>query len=221
MFRHDHEPLSFITHFLGLIFSVVTLVLLVIRASLYGNATHIVGFSVFGASLVALYGASSLYHFIAKESVWKARLQIVDHSMIFLLIAGTYTPITLVSLSGWVGWTLFGLVWGIAIVGIVGKVFEDLRSRIPHFVYVILYALSGWIALFAVIPLVKIFSGPAIALLFTGGGLYTIGIVFFALDRVVPRTKWLGMHEVWHLFVLAGSACHFALIYGYLIPALN
>lgn len=218
MFRHDHEPLSFLTHFLGLIFAIIALILLVVRASLYGTVSSVVGFSIFGASLVALYGASSLYHLIPKESVWKSRLQIVDHSMIFLLIAGTYTPIMLITLSGWIGWTLFGVVWGIALIGILAKAVEDLRERIPHWIFVVLYALSGWIALFAIVPLVKILSGPATALLFTGGGLYTIGIVFFALDRVVPRSKWLGMHEIWHLFVLGGSACHFALVYGYLIP---
>jgi hemolysin III len=137
--------------------------------------------------------------------------------MIFLLIAGTYTPIMLVALSGWIGWTLMGIVWSIALAGIIGKAIEDLRELIPHWIFVVLYALSGWIALFAIVPLIEVFSGPAIALLFTGGGLYTVGIVFFALDRVVPRNKWIGMHEVWHLFVLGGSACHFVLVYKYLL----
>ncbi len=218
MFDHDHEPTSFITHALGAIASVIGLVLLVTQAVGTGVPSYIVGSALFGTSLVLLYLASAIYHLVPVNHAWKQRLQIVDHSMIFLLIAGTYTPITLVALQGWVGWTLFGIVWGIACIGIAGKAIEGLRTRIPHIVFVVLYAISGWIALFAIVPLVHLFSGPATALLFTGGGLYTVGIVFYALDKHVPRTKWIGMHEIWHLFVLGGSACHFALIYGYLLP---
>ncbi|MFA6095514.1 MAG: hemolysin III family protein [Candidatus Paceibacterota bacterium] len=221
MFRYDNEPTSFLTHFLGFLFSITALALLVVSSSAYGTALHVVGFTIFGVSLVLLYGSSSIYHLVPKESAWKGRLQIVDHSMIFILIAGTYTPIALITLSGPWGWSLFGVVWGITLLGIIGKAIEDLRRRVPHWIFVALYGITGWIAIAAIVPLVHAFSRPALALLFTGGGLYTIGIAFFALDHVVPRTKWLGMHEVWHLFVLAGSACHFALIYRYLLPTLS
>lgn len=216
----DNEPMSFLTHCLGFLFSIAGLVLLVVGAAEYGTAWHVVSFSVFGACLVMLYYASSVYHLVPKSSHWKPRLQAVDHISIFLLIAGTYTPIALIALRGGWGWSLFGVVWGVALLGIIGKSIETLRSRVPHSIFVFLYGLTGWIAIVAIVPLVEVFSGGALALLFCGGGLYTIGIIFFALDSVVPRTKWLGMHEVWHLFVLAGSVCHYVLIYKYLLPTL-
>jgi len=221
MFDHDHEPLSFLTHFLGLIFAIVALILLSIHSAIYGTAIDIVGFSVFGASLIALYGASSMYHILPKESLWKARLQIVDHSMIFFLIAGTYTPIALIPLRGPWGWSLFGVVWGIALVGIIIKSIAPLRRRVPHALVVVLYAVMGWIAIIAIVPLIHSLSGIALKLLFAGGLAYTVGIIFFALDSRVPRYKWFGMHEIWHLFVLAGSVCHFILIYRYLLPTLR
>jgi hemolysin III len=218
MFKADNEPMSFLTHFIGAIFAVVALILLIVKASVYGSAWHIVGFSVFGSALVALYLASSLYHIVPKESVWKSRLQVIDHSMIFLLIAGTYTPIMLTVLRGGWGWSIFGVVWGLAILGITSKFVGPIRRRIPHWIIVVIYAVMGWIALIAIVPIMRMFSNQALALLFSGGAAYTLGIIFFALDTKVERTsKWYGHHEIWHLFVLAGSACHFALIYGYLL----
>jgi hemolysin III len=221
MFRHDHEPLSFITHFIGTLFSIAGLVLLIVAAARYGTAYHVVSFSLFGTALVGLYGASSMYHIIPKGSIWKARLQVVDHSMIFFLIAGTYTPIALIPLRGPWGWSLFGVVWGIALVGVLIKTIRPLRYRVPHALVVVLYAVMGWIAVIAIVPLVQSLSGTSLVLLFAGGLAYTIGIIFFALDNHVPRSKWFGMHEIWHLFVLAGSICHFILIYHYLLPALE
>jgi hemolysin III len=219
MFRHDNEPMSFLTHFIGGLFAIAGLVLLIVEAADRGTAWHVVSFSIFGAALVLLYLASSLYHVVPKDSPWKKRLQVLDHSMIFLLIAGTYTPISLVALRGPWGWSIFGAVWGLALFGIVAKAIEDLRHRVPHWIFVVTYAVMGWMAIVAIVPLVHVLSGGALALLFTGGGLYTIGILFFALDTLVARTsRWWGFHELWHLFVIGGSACHFCLIYLYLIP---
>ncbi len=217
----NNEPMSFLTHFIGALFSIAGLVILIVSASLYGTAWHVVAFSIFGTALVLLYLASSIYHIVPKDSPWKARLQVVDHSMIFLLIAGTYTPIALIPLRGGWGWSLFGVVWGIAILGIIFKTIEDLRRRVPHWIFVVLYGLTGWIALIAIVPLAHSLSGPGLALLFAGGAAYTIGILFFALDTLVKRrSAWYGYHELWHLFVIAGSVCHFWLIYKYILPIL-
>jgi hemolysin III len=222
MFRLDNEPMSFLTHLVGGLFAVAGLVLLIVEAVGRGTAWHVVSFSIFGSALVLLYLASSLYHVVPKDSPWKKRLQVLDHSMIFLLIAGTYTPISLVALRGAWGWSIFGAVWGLALFGIVCKAVEDLRHRVPHWIFVVTYAVMGWMAIVAIVPLAQILSGGALALLFTGGGLYTIGILFFALDTLTTRkSRWWGFHELWHLFVLGGSACHFCLIYLYLVPSVS
>ena len=218
MFTWNNEPTSFLTHFIGALFAVAALVLLIIKSSHTGSSWHVVSFSVFGSALVLLYLASSVYHIVPKESIWKSRLQVVDHSMIFLLIAGTYTPIALTALRGGWGWSLFGVVWGLAIAGISIKVIGPLRRSVPHALIVAIYAVMGWIAIVAIVPLVNLLSGGALALLFSGGAAYTLGIIFFALDTMVERkSKWYGHHEIWHLFVIAGSVCHFCLIYMYLI----
>jgi hemolysin III len=218
MFKADNEPASFLTHFIGALFAVAGLVLLIIDAVKHGNATAIVSYSIFGSALVALYLVSSLYHIIPKESRGKKWLQILDHSMIFLLIAGTYTPITLVGLGGAWGWSLFGIVWGIAVFGISAKWIGPLRRGMPHWIFVVSYAVMGWIALIAIVPMWRQFSGNELKLLFAGGAACTIGIAFFAIDTMVERkTKWWGWHEIWHLFVIAGSVFHFILIYKYLL----
>lgn len=214
----NNEPGSFVTHFIGALFAIAGLVLMIMRASMLGTASHVVGASIFGATLVLLYITSSVYHVISKDSPWKYRFQVLDHVMIFLLIAGTYTPITLITLNGPWGWSLFGTVWGLALLGVACKSVPYLRKHIPHSLVVIIYAIMGWSAVVAIVPLVSTLSGGALALLFSGGAAYTIGIIFFALDTVVERKSlWYGHHELWHLFVIAGSVCHFCLIYIYLL----
>ena len=211
----DNEPLSFLTHACAWGASLLACALLIGEGIARGGIS-LVTFPLFGVTLFLLYGASSLYHYVGKSHPWKKVLQIFDHVMIFILIAGTYTPIVFAVLQGWVKWTLFGVVWGIALVGILGKSIPWVRVRVHHSIFVVLYACAGWLALFAVVPVVTTLQSTGTALLFTGGGLYTLGIIFFALDTVVPRTRWFGMHEIWHLFVIAGSACHFVLIYRFL-----
>jgi hemolysin III len=174
--------------------------------------------SIFGTTLVLLYATSSAYHIVPKHNPWKARLQILDHVMIFFLIAGTYTPITLITLRGAWGWSMFGTIWGLALLGVLFKSIPYIRKNIPHAVIVVIYAIMGWSALVAIVPLAKILSGGALALLFSGGAAYSLGIIFFALDTLVERKSvWYGHHEIWHLFVIAGSVCHFCLIYIYLL----
>ncbi len=214
LFYLDNEPMSGITHFIGFLCAVAGLVLLTVFASLRGTAWHVVSFSIFGASMVLLYAASSVYHFVPVTSRVKSLFQRIDQSMVYILIAGTYTPIALVTLRGPWGWSLFGVIWGLALMGVV------LRIRtiaIPKFVSLGLYLVMGWLALIFIFPLTQQLSSVALFLLFLGGAFYTIGSIAFALGHITFHPKWFGMHEVFHIFVMCGSAAHFYLIFGYVL----
>jgi hemolysin III len=199
------DRLNSITHLLGTVLALIGLVFLVLRAALSGDPWKIVSFSIFGATLVALYTSSSLYHSIQGAS--KRLFQKFDHSAIYLLIAGSYTPFTLVTLRGAWGWSLFGVVWGLAVVGILQDLLFAKRRGILS---VAIYLLMGWIAMVAIRPLSHALPGAGMALLVAGGLFYTSGIVFYALDK-----KFVFSHGIWHLFVLAGSVCHYFAILLY------
>jgi hemolysin III len=181
---------------------------LLLTARSRGDTWQILGCSVFAASLLALYTASTLYHALPPSQA-KRTLQIIDHSAIYLLIAGTYTPFTLGILRGAWGWTLFGVVWGLAACGILLKSLFGLRFPRTSTAF---YLAMGWLAILAVQPLTAKIPGPGLGLLLTGGLLYTVGVVFFAWER--PRYN----HVVWHLFVLGGSTCHFLAVLWYALP---
>jgi len=205
------EKLNVISHGIGFVLSVIALVLLIVRSSLYGNAYHIVSFTIFGSSLVVLYMASTLYHNAKKEKV-RNRLNIFDHASIYVLIAGTYTPYVLVSLNGVVGWTLFGVTWGAAVLGVTLKLFfigkyEKLST--------VLYVLMGWIIIIAIKPLTENLSPEGLFWLFSGGIFYTIGAVSFSFKKLKLN------HAIFHLFVLLGSISHFISIYFYVLPLSN
>lgn len=203
------ELANSITHGLGLALSVAGLVVLIVFAALRGNAWHVVSCSVFGATLVLLYSASMVYHIVRSpraKRIWK----ILDHSSIYLLIAGTYTPFMLVNLRGGWGWTLFGLVWGLALLGILFKVFFVDRFVIAS---TVVYLAMGWIMVIAVKPLLASVAGGGILLLLAGGLAYSLGVVFFAWGKLPFN------HAVWHLFVLAGSICHYFAVLFYVLPA--
>ena len=202
------ELANSLTHGLGLALSVAGLAVLVVLAALRGTAWHIATCAVYGASLVVLYAASTLYHSVRGPRV-KRILKIVDHSAIYLLIAGTYTPFTLVILRGAWGWSLFGVVWGLALLGILWKIWFVDRFTI---VSTTVYLMMGWLAVIAVKPLFALVPGGGIALILAGGICYTIGVGFFAWRRLPYH------HAVWHLFVLAGSTCHFLAVLLYVIP---
>ncbi len=204
------EIANAMTHGLGLILSISGLTAMVILATLRGDAWHIVSCSVYGTTLVMLYGASTCYHSFQAPRV-KEILQIVDHSCIYLLIAGTYTPFTLTYLRGGWGWTLFGLVWGLAVIGLFYKIFFINRSQALS---LILYLAMGWLILIAAKPAIELLPGPCLALMAIGGLFYTAGVYFYARDK---RVRYY--HMVWHLFVLAGSACHYFAITLYVIPS--
>ena len=199
------ERMNSITHLLGVVLAIVGLIFLVVRAALTGDPWKIVSCSIYGGTLVTLYTSSTLYHSIKGAS--KRVFQKFDHSAIYLLIAGSYTPFTLVTLRGSWGWSLFAVVWGLAVIGILQDILFAKRRGILS---VIIYLLMGWIAMVAIRPLSRALPGAGMILLVAGGLFYTIGIIFYALDK-----KIIHSHGIWHLFVLAGSACHFFTIFLY------
>lgn len=205
LYRFEDEIANSITHGVGLLLAIVGLCVLVTLAAVQGSAWHIVGCSVYGASLVILYGASTIYHWTRSPRA-KAVWRVVDHACIFLLIAGSYTPFTLTSLRGVWGWFLLASVWSCAIVGITYKLIAARRklteSAIP-------YILTGWLALVAVKPLMESVPFACLMLLMGGGLAYTIGTIFYRLDH---RRFF---HAIWHVFVMAGSALHFLAVLIY------
>ena len=202
------EKTNIISHAIGLVLSIVALVLLVLRASLYGDILQLVSVSIFGVSLIALYAASTLYH-SAKDPAVRTRLRIIDHATIYVLIAGTYTPLTLISLGGTVGWVIFSASWAMAFTGISLKVFFtgkfDLLSTL-------MYVFMGWIIVFAIKPLMDNMSSEGLFWLFAGGVAYTTGAIIYSIKKVPFN------HAIFHLFVLLGSFCHFVSVYFYVLP---
>jgi hemolysin III len=192
------EAANILTHGIGVLAALTAAATLIPLAAIRGSASQVVGTSVFAATLVALYSASTAYH-AARTPRWKARLKVMDHAAIYLLIAGTYTPFTLGALRGGWGWSLFGVIWGLAAVGVVFKLFTTGRFRA---VSTLLYVAMGWLILVAVGPLVRQLTSTTLAWLLAGGLAYTVGTVFY-LARRLPFG-----HAIWHLFVLAGSLCH-------------
>jgi hemolysin III len=188
-----------LTHGAGVGFSVFATVAMLLAAG--GEATRAVSAAIFGSTLILLYMSSTFYH-ACTDHRWKASLQLVDHGCIYLLIAGSYTPITLVALRGVWGWSLFGVIWGLALAGILLKVW--VRGRKDHWLSTALYVAMGWLVVVAIHPLTQSLAPAALAWLIAGGAFYTLGIIFFAWQRLRFN------HAVWHLFVLAGSACHVA-----------
>jgi hemolysin III len=204
------EIANSVTHGLGLLASLVGAFVLVSLGVERGETWQAVSAAVYGFTLVALYTASTLYHAL-KATRARRVLRVLDHCAIYLLIAGTYTPIALVGLRGGWGWTLFGLAWGFAAVGIIFKILATERFAV---LCTVAYVLMGWLCIVAVKPMFMLLSPGALALLVAGGVLYTAGLVFYLSNRV-PYS-----HAVWHLFVVAGSVCHYLAIALYvLFPA--
>ena len=199
------EVANSISHGLGLVLAIVAVPILVLAAVRAGSVRFIVGASVFGGTMILLYLASTLYHSITHE-VGKNICRVFDHTAIFLLIAGTYTPFSLGVLRGPWGWSLLAVIWTLAIVGITLKVSKRTRhSRIT----IVLYVIMGWLAIVAVKPMVMLIPVPGILLIFAGGIAYTGGLAFFAAQRIRYN------HFIWHLFVIAGTTCHFFAVLWY------
>jgi hemolysin III len=209
----QNEPMSALTHLIGALLSVAGLVLLVVFGALHGSAWHVVSFSIFGSFMILAYVSSTVYHYICSTKVKTKRvLQIFDHIAIYFLIAGTYTPVALVVLPpGW-GWTIFGVIW---VCAIIGTIIKATQMKISVWFSVLLYLVMGWLIVIAFIPLTKVLPTGALVWLVVGGVFYTIGAFFFSIDKVVPRSRWWGMHEVFHVFVMLGSFSHFWLFFKY------
>lgn len=214
MVKWNNEPISSITHFLGFLLSIAALVILVIFAVLKATAWHIVAFSIFGSALILLYLASSLYHFMPKSSKAKNVFRNIDHSMIYVLIAGTYTPICLTVLRGGLGWSIFGIIWGLAILGIVLKATGILTN---YWLSTPIYIIMGWIIIIAIFPLIEFLPLAGLWWLIAGGILYTFGTLFLGLEKILKKSRWLSMHDIFHLFVLAASFSHFWFMFRYIM----
>lgn len=202
------EKTNIVSHAIGLGLSVIALLLMLLRASGSGNILHVISAGIFGISLIALYAASTFYH-SAKEPKKRARLRINDHATIYILIAGTYTPFTLVTLNGWVGWTIFGISWGMAISGVILKLFFTGRYNVLS---TLMYVFMGWIIVFAFKPLINSLAPDGLFWLVAGGVAYTTGAVIYSIKKIPFN------HAIFHLFVLLGSFCHFVSVYFYVLP---
>ncbi|MEQ1440617.1 hemolysin III family protein [Fontimonas sp. SYSU GA230001] len=196
------------THGLGIVLSIVGLTVLVARAALYGDAWHITAVSIFGATLVLMYTASTLYHSIPLPRA-KRVLRVIDHTLIYFLIAGTYTPFTLITLKGPWGWGLFAFTWGLAFAGVAFKVFATGRFEKLSLA---IYLGMGWCAIAAIQPLLRSLEPGGIALTIAGGVTYSGGVAFYVWERLRYH------HAIWHLFVLGGSVLHFFAVLLYVVP---
>ena len=193
------EIFSSVTHGVGTVLAIGGTAVLLVISAIFGDALTVVSSAIFGASMIVLYCMSTLYHAISNPRA-KAFFRIMDHNTIFFLIAGTYTPITLSVLRGALGWTLFGIVWGAAVIGITLNSIDLEKFRKPS---VVCYILMGWVIIIAIHPLLNSMSLFCLWLLIAGGIFYTVGVVFYAIKKV----KYF--HSIWHIFTLFGSLCHY------------
>lgn len=205
------ERINIVSHAMGLLFSAVGVVFLVVKAASYGTTIHIVSVAVFGASLVALYAASSFYHSATNPAVRKT-LRTVDHAAIYVLIAGTYTPFALVTLGGAIGWTIFGVAWGLALTGIALKLF--FTGRFNH-LSTAMYVFMGWMIVFAIKPLIASLASDGLAWLGAGGISYTVGALVYSIKKIPFG------HAAFHILVVLGSACHFVAVYYFVLAPGN
>jgi hemolysin III len=211
-FTKGEEIANAISHGLGAIFAIVALILLVVFAARNGTARHVVSFSIFGASMIILYLSSTLNHSL-REGIAKDFFHNFDQVAIYLLIAGTYTPFALVTMKGDWGWTMFGVQWGLAAAGIILKlIFPNNFEKGVNIFFVVSYILMGWMLLFFLFPMFRNMSAMGMDFIFIGGGCYTLGTIFFKLKQLKYS------HLIWHLFVIAGSVCHFIAIYRFVLP---
>lgn len=202
------EILNTITHAIGIGLSITALVLLVVYASMEGSAIKVVSFSVYGASLIVLYSMSTVYHLVSADR-FKKFFQLMDHASIYLLIAGSYTPIMLVAVQGAWGWSLFGVLWGLAVIGIFFKLKFVGKYEV---VSTVIYLAMGWLIVIFSYPVLTYLTPMSMVWIFIGGGAYSIGTIFFLWEKLPFH------HSLWHLFVLGGSISHFFCIFFHILP---
>lgn len=206
--KHE-EIVNAITHSMGIVLGIAALAILVVFASMKGDPWKVVSFSIYGSSIVILYSSSTMYHSI-KNIRLKKFFQIIDHSSIFILIAGTYTPFLLVNMRGGWGWSIFGIIWGLAIAGIIIK---SIMGTGGDALSAVIYLIMGWLIVVAFHKILVVVPFKGIVWLVIGGLCYSLGTIFFLLDKKLPFN-----HAIWHLFVLAGSITHFFSILFYVLP---
>ncbi|MFA9398502.1 MAG: hemolysin III family protein [Clostridiaceae bacterium] len=198
-YKKSEEIMNAITHGIGMGLSIAALVLLIVFSSLHGNAWHIVSFTIFGVSLIIMYSASTFYHSLTNQKA-KRVFQIFDHSSIYILIAGTYTPFVLTVLRPYYGWVMFGIVWGGLILGIC---FQTLWLNKNKYLETSIYIIMGWLIVVDIKPLIDLMPLNGVLFLILGGVAYSIGAIFYLVKKIPYN------HAIWHLFVVAGSICHF------------
>ena len=210
------RPWSAITHGIGAVLGVLATVLLVVSAASHGaDVWKLVSFAVYGLSMTALYTASTLYHCVNTSVAGRVALRKLDHASIYFLIAGSYTPVCLIALRGAWGWSLLGVIWALAIAGLVMSL---TWINCPRVVTSTVYIAMGWLAIFAICPLWQVLGMRGVAWLLAGGVLYTVGGVLYALKWPGRDNPRFGCHEVFHLFILLGSMAHFVMMYQVLLP---
>jgi hemolysin III len=215
MNSYIREPINGLTHLAGALLSFAGLLALVIKASLTtGSALAITSVTIFGISMILLYTASATYHMVISKDRVIAFLRRIDHSMIFVLIAGSYTPFCLITLNGVTGWTLFAIISSAALCGIL---FKMIWFKSPRWLSTSIYILMGWMVIFVVSPLSSVLSTAGIFWLVAGGIMYTIGGVIYAFKPDFLRSKYLGFHEIFHIFIMLGSLSHFLSVYFYVL----
>lgn len=209
------EPFNALSHLAGALLSFAALLAMAIKAAYsQAPALHITAVLIFGISLLLLYTASTVYHSVKAAPGVIAFFRKLDHSMIFLLIAGSYAPFCLIALEGTLGWSLFAIV---AALGISGIFFKMIWFHAPRWLSTVIYILMGWIIIFAVGPLAGSIAAPGLWLLVAGGLLYTVGGVIYWLKPDFLSSRYLGFHEIFHIFILLGSTCHFLAVYVYVL----
>lgn len=208
------EPVSGFTHMAGAILSVIGLIILGVNALYNRGMLHFIVFAIFGLSLILLYSASTVYHLVRLSEKVIRVLRRLDHSMIYVLIAGTYTPICLIALKGNLGRGLLIGIWTLAAIGIILKMFW---MEAPRWLYTSFYVFMGWISVFVIVPLTRTISLGGVWWLLAGGILYTVGAVIYGTKWPKIRSKVFGFHEVFHIFVMMGSFCHYWLMLKYIM----
>jgi hemolysin III len=213
MFKKLREPMNGLTHFVGVIFAICATILMITGSLNPYRADYVFSYSVYGLGLLLLYTSSTLYHWLNLSPEGIQKMRKVDHIMIFVLIAATYTPICMIPLKGALGWTVLAVLWTITILGTFFKIYW---ITAPRWLSTSIYLGMAWMAVLIIIPLIRTLNPESIIWLAAGGVFYTIGAIIYGMKKPDPLPGVLGFHEIFHLFVLAGSVCHFWFMYKYI-----
>lgn len=208
------EPVNTVTHLIGALLSIVAMVFMIIKGVGNGSVMQTTSAVVFGISLIALYTASTVYHWVPSSEKLRGILRRIDHSMIYILIAGTYTPVCLLALKGTLGWTLFGVIWSLALMGIIMKL---VWFSAPRWLYTSFYLILGWMAIFFIVPLYKALPIQGFVWLLIGGLMYSVGAVIYGTKSKRIQLSVFGFHEIFHVFILAGSFAHVVMVERFIL----